>query len=74
MTATATVQQASWQDYWQLTKPRVVLVMQFTAVIGMLLSTPTFPPWLLMVTGFCRYLAVRFRGGRVQPVSRGRRR
>ena len=37
MTATATVQPASWQDYWQLTKPRVVLVMQFTAVIGMLL-------------------------------------
>ena len=52
MTATATVQPASWVDYWQLTKPRVVLVMQFTAVIGMLLSTPTFPPWLLMVTGF----------------------
>ena len=34
MTATATVQSASWVDYWQLTVPRV---MQFTAVIGMLL-------------------------------------
>ena len=38
MTTTATVQPASWQDYWQLTVPRVVLVMQFDCGdLGMLL-------------------------------------
>jgi heme o synthase len=31
-------------QFWHLTKPRVVSLIVFTAVIGMLLATPTLPP------------------------------
>src|SRR5258706_213707 len=34
---------AIWVQFWPLTKPRVVSLIVFTAVIGMLLATPTFP-------------------------------
>jgi protoheme IX farnesyltransferase len=37
-------QPAVWVQYWHLTKPRVVSLIVFTAVIGMLLATPTLPP------------------------------
>ena len=36
--------QTSWRDFYQLGKPRVVLLIVFTAVVGMLLATPTLPP------------------------------
>jgi protoheme IX farnesyltransferase len=39
-TATAPV----WVQLWRLTKPRVVSLIVFTAMIGMLLATPTAPP------------------------------
>jgi heme o synthase len=32
-----------WAQFWQLTKPRVVSLIVFTAVIGMLLASPTLP-------------------------------
>ena len=35
---------ASWRDYYALTKPRVVLLISFTAVVGMFLATPALPP------------------------------
>src|SRR5437763_11759513 len=31
-------------QFWRLTKPRVVSLIVFTAVIGMLLAQPTLPP------------------------------
>jgi protoheme IX farnesyltransferase len=37
-------QPAIWVQFWRLTKPRVVSLIVFTAVIGMLLATPTVPP------------------------------
>src|SRR5436853_1808747 len=36
-------------QFWRLTKPRVVSLIVFTAVIGMLLATPTLPPPTLML-------------------------
>jgi heme o synthase len=36
--------QAVWVQFWHLTKPRVVSLIVFTAVIGMLLATPAVPP------------------------------
>ena len=33
-----------WLQYWRLTKPRVVSLVVFTAVIGMLLAAPGLPP------------------------------
>ncbi|MBK6980767.1 MAG: protoheme IX farnesyltransferase [Betaproteobacteria bacterium] len=35
-------------QYWRLTKPRVVSLIVFTAVIGMLLATPGVPPFATM--------------------------
>jgi protoheme IX farnesyltransferase len=47
----AKVSAASWRDYYTLTKPRVVQLLVFTAVIGMLLSTPGMVPWDVLVFG-----------------------
>jgi len=41
----------SLQQYWQLTKPRVVALIVFTAVVGMLLAVPGLPPWKALVFG-----------------------
>ena len=38
-------------QYWQLTKPRVVALIVFTAVVGMLLAVPGMPPWKALVFG-----------------------
>ena len=35
---------AVWVQFWHLTKPRVVSLIVFTAVIGMLLAAPALPP------------------------------
>ena len=32
-----------WRDYYELTKPRVVMLIVFTAVVGMFLSVPGWP-------------------------------
>jgi len=32
-----------WRDYYELTKPRVVLLIVFTAIVGMFLSVPGWP-------------------------------
>jgi protoheme IX farnesyltransferase len=33
----------TWRDYYELTKPRVVILIVFTAVVGMFLSVPGLP-------------------------------
>ncbi len=38
-------------QYWQLTKPRVVALIVFTAVIGMFMAVPGLPPWRALVFG-----------------------
>jgi len=35
----------SWRDYYEMTKPKVVLLIAFTALVGMLLSTQGVAPW-----------------------------
>jgi protoheme IX farnesyltransferase len=47
----ADVVDSSWRDYYALTKPRVVQLLVFTAVIGMFLSTPGMVPWDVLVFG-----------------------
>jgi protoheme IX farnesyltransferase len=42
-------QPAVWVQLWRLTKPRVVSLIVFTAVIGMLLAAPALPPIGLLV-------------------------
>jgi len=42
---------ATWRDYLELTKPRVVALIMLTAVVGTLLATPGFPPLDALVLG-----------------------
>ncbi len=39
------------RDYWTLTKPRVVALIVFTALVGMFLAVPGLPPWKETVFG-----------------------
>ncbi len=48
---TTTDSTASWRDYYELGKPRVVALIVFTAVVGMFLAVPGLPPWQAMVWG-----------------------
>jgi heme o synthase len=40
-----------WRDYYALTKPGVVQLLVFTAVVGMFLATPGMVPWDVLVAG-----------------------
>ena len=40
-----------WRYYYELTKPKVVLLIAFTALVGMLLSTPGAVPWQPLIFG-----------------------
>jgi protoheme IX farnesyltransferase len=40
-----------WRDYYELTKPRVVLLIVFTAIVGMFLSVPGLPDVTAMLLG-----------------------
>lgn len=39
------------ESFFELTKPRVVSLIVFTAIIGMFLSTPGLPPWRALIAG-----------------------
>lgn len=41
-----------WRDFVALTKPRVVLLIVFTALVGMFLAVPGMVPWKPAVFGF----------------------
>jgi protoheme IX farnesyltransferase len=40
-----------FRQYYELTKPRVVALIVFTAIIGMFLAVPALPPWDKAVLG-----------------------
>ena len=42
---------ADWRDYYELTKPRVVMLIVFTAIVGMFLSVPGWPGVVPMLFG-----------------------
>jgi protoheme IX farnesyltransferase len=42
---------AGWRDYLELTKPRVVLLIAFTAIVGVFLSVPGLPPLDKLILG-----------------------
>ncbi len=41
-----------WRDYYELTKPRVVLLLAFTALVGSFLASPGLPPLQPLIFGF----------------------
>ncbi len=42
---------ADWRDYYELTKPRVVMLIVFTAIVGMFVSVPGWPGLMPIVFG-----------------------
>jgi protoheme IX farnesyltransferase len=40
-----------WRDYFELTKPKVVALITFTAMVGMFLATPTMVSWEILIFG-----------------------
>ena len=40
-----------WRDYYALTKPGVVQLLVFTAVVGMFLASPGMVPWDILIAG-----------------------
>jgi protoheme IX farnesyltransferase len=42
---------AHWRDYYELTKPKVVILIVFTAVVGMLLAVPGWPGAIPLLFG-----------------------
>ena len=40
---------ASWRDYYEITKPRVVALLVLTALVGMCLSVPGAIPWQVLI-------------------------
>ncbi|MDX1656683.1 MAG: heme o synthase [Candidatus Competibacteraceae bacterium] len=40
-----------WRDYLELSKPRVVALITFTAMVGMLLARPAMVPWEVLLFG-----------------------
>ena len=47
----ASVNGITWRRYYDLTKPKVVLLIAFTALVGMLLSLPAEVPWQQLLIG-----------------------
>ncbi|HKL64097.1 MAG TPA: hypothetical protein VJ883_12055, partial [Woeseiaceae bacterium] len=41
----------NWRDYYELTKPRVVALIVFTAVVGMFLAVPGLPDPVALILG-----------------------
>ncbi|MBB6093093.1 protoheme IX farnesyltransferase [Povalibacter uvarum] len=51
MEPSASPQHASWRDYYELGKPRVVMLIVFTAIVGMFLAAPGLPPPAALLFG-----------------------
>jgi protoheme IX farnesyltransferase len=51
VTAGTLLQSAVWRDFYELTKPKVVMLIVFTAIVGMVLAVPGWPGIQPMVIG-----------------------
>jgi protoheme IX farnesyltransferase len=51
MNTLTNVHHAHWHDYLELTKPKVVVLMLITSLIGMFLATREALPWTLLLFG-----------------------
>jgi protoheme IX farnesyltransferase len=45
------VRSTGWRDYLELTKPKVSLLIVFTAIVGMVLASPGMVPWPALIFG-----------------------
>lgn len=51
MTELTTRQAASWRDFYEMCKPRVVMLMILTAMVGMFLAVPGMVPLDILILG-----------------------
>lgn len=51
MTAGTLRQSAVWRDFYELTKPKVVMLIVFTAIVGMVLAVPGWPGIVPLIVG-----------------------
>ena len=51
MNAPLTPSMSTWRQYYALTKPRVVQLIVFCALIGMVLAVPGVPSWVELRLG-----------------------
>ena len=51
MSTLAATHSPTWRDYYELGKPRVVMLIVFTAFVGMLLSVQSWPPISALIFG-----------------------
>jgi len=51
LTASTLQRPAHWRDYYELTKPKVVMLIVFVAVVGMVLAVPGWPGAVPMIVG-----------------------
>jgi protoheme IX farnesyltransferase len=42
---------ASWRDFYEMCKPRVVMLMILTSMVGMFLAVPGFVPLDILILG-----------------------
>ena len=49
--ATSRFEPWCWREYLELTKPKVVALIVFTAIVGMFLATPGMVPWPALIFG-----------------------
>jgi protoheme IX farnesyltransferase len=50
-TLNTTIGNAGWKSYYELCKPKVVMLIVFTAVVGMFLAVPGMVPWQPLIFG-----------------------
>lgn len=48
----------TWRDYWDLTKPKVVALIVFTALVGMFLAVPSLPTIEQVLSGALGFLGI----------------
>jgi protoheme IX farnesyltransferase len=51
VTELASKQTVSWRDYYEMCKPRVVMLMILTSMVGMFLAVPGMVPWDMLILG-----------------------
>lgn len=51
MTASTLQQSIAWRDFYELTKPKVVMLIVFTAVVGAVLAVPGWPGSVPLIVG-----------------------
>jgi len=64
--------EASWRDYLEICKPRIVLLMLLCAVVGMLLAEPSVPPWQTLLFGTLGIAMVAGSAGAVNHIADAR--